>query len=93
MNLTHYLPASQLAHNYDEAVQRINSIRSVEPPDLNPVGRSQFLPHGQRTDCSAVLFHGYTNCPQQFKSLGDQLQVHGYNVWILRTIGHGLTDR
>jgi esterase/lipase len=93
MNLTHYLPASQPAHNYDEAVQRINSIRSAEPPDLNPIGRAQFLTHGQRTDRAVVLFHGYTNCPQQFKRLGEQLQARGYNVWIPRTIGHGLTNR
>ena len=93
MNLTHYLPASQPAHNYDEAVQRINSIRSAEPPDLNPVGRSQFLTHGQRTDRAVVLFHGYTNCPQQFKRLGDQLHARGYNVWIPRALGHGLTNR
>jgi esterase/lipase len=93
MNLTHYLPASQPTPSYDEAVQRINSIRSAEPPDLNPVGRAQFLTHGHRTDRAVVLFHGYTNCPQQFKRLGEQLQQRGYNVWIPRASGHGLTNR
>ncbi len=93
MNLTTYLPAFQPAHTYDEAVQCINAIRSAEPPDLNPIGRSQFLTHDQRTDRAVVLFHGYTNCPQQFKHLGEQLQQRGYNVWIPRALGHGLADR
>jgi esterase/lipase len=93
MNLTHYLPAVHPAQSYDEAMQRINSIRSAEPPDLNPVGRSQFLTHGQRTNRAVVLFHGYTNCPQQFKRLGDQLHARGDNVWIPRAVGHGLADR
>jgi carboxylesterase len=73
--------------------QRINSIRSAEPPDLNPVGRSQFLTHQRQTDRAVVLFHGYTNCPQQFKLLGEQLHARGYNVWILRMAGHGHADR
>jgi esterase/lipase len=93
MNLSHYLPASQPARTYNEAVQRINSIRSAEPPDLNRIGRSQFLTHGRRTDRAVVLFHGYTNSPQQFKLLGDQLHARGYNVWIPRALGHGLTNR
>ena len=93
MNLTHYLPASQPVQNYDEAVQRINAIRSAEPPDLNPVGRAQFLTHDHQTDRAVVLFHGYTNCPQQFKRLGEQLHTRGYNVWIPRMAGHGLADR
>ena len=93
MNLTHYLPVLQPAQNYGEAVQRINSIRSTEPPDLKPVGRSQFLTHDHRTDRAVVLFHGYTNCPQQFKRLGEQLQQRGYNVWIPRALGHGLANR
>ena len=93
MNLTKYFPASQPVHDYAEAVQRITAIRSAEPPDLNPVGRSQFLAQGQRTDRAVVLFHGYTNCPQQFKLLGDQLHERGYNVWIPRMAGHGHADR
>jgi esterase/lipase len=93
MNLSQYLPPPQPACTYDEAVQRINAIRSAEPPDLNPVGRSQFLTHDRQTDRAVVLFHGYTNCPQQFKSLGDQLHAHGYNVWIPRMAGHGHADR
>ena len=93
MSLSQYLPPSQPARTYDEAEQCISAIQSAEPPDLNPVGRSQFLTHGQRTDRAMVLFHGYTNCPQQFKLLGDQLHARGYNVWIPRMTGHGHADR
>jgi esterase/lipase len=93
MNLSKYLPASQPTRDFTEALQRMNAIRSAEQPDLNPVGRSQFLTHGHQTDRAIVLFHGYTNCPQQFKLLGDQLHERGYNVWIPRMAGHGHADR
>ncbi len=93
MNLTTYLPASLPTHDYAEAAQRIDAIQSAEPPDLNPVGRSQFLTHNRKTDRAVVLFHGYTNCPQQFKPLGRQLHARGYNVLIPRAPGHGLADR
>lgn len=93
MNLTTYFPPRHPARDYAEAVQRINSVRSAEPPDLNPVGRAQFLAHDRRTDRAVVVFHGYTNCPQQFKRLGEQLQQRGYNVWIPRAPGHGLAQR
>ncbi len=93
MNLTTYSPPRHPARDYAEAVQRINSVRSAEPSDLNPVGRAQFFTHDRRTDRAVVLFHGYTNCPQQFKRLGEQLQQRGYNVWIPRAPGHGLTNR
>ena len=93
MNLSKYFPASHPARDYAEAAQRINSIRSAEPPDLNPVGRSQFLTHGHAADRALVFFHGYTNCPQQFKLLGDQLHARGCNIWIPRMKGHGHADR
>lgn len=93
MNLTQYFPASQPARDYAAAEQRIDAIRSAEPPDLNPVGRSRFLTHGHKTDRAIVLFHGYTNCPQQFKLLGEQLHARGCNVWIPRMAGHGHADR
>ena len=93
MSLSQYLPPSQPAGTYDEAVRRVIAIRSAEPPDLNPVGRSQFLTHSQRTDRAVVLFHGYTNCPQQFKLLGEQLHARGHTVWIPRMTGHGHADR
>ena len=40
-----------------------------------------------------MLVHGYTNCPEQFRSLGDRLFALGCNVLIAPLPHHGLLDR
>jgi carboxylesterase len=40
-----------------------------------------------------VFFHGYTNCSQQFLTLGQQFQALGYNVLIPTLPAQGLADR
>jgi pimeloyl-ACP methyl ester carboxylesterase len=40
-----------------------------------------------------VLFHGFTNCPQQFEELGHYLHDRGANVYIPRIPYHGNADR
>lgn len=42
---------------------------------------------------SLVLLHGFTNCPQQFDTLGRQFHERGWNVVIPRYPRHGYTDR
>ena len=62
-------------------------------PEISTACRSILLTHGQRTEKAVVLFHGYTNCPQQFRELGQILYEQGYNVLIPRLPRHGLADR
>ena len=40
-----------------------------------------------------MLYHGITNCPQQFAHFGEILHARGYNVLIPRYPHHGLADR
>jgi pimeloyl-ACP methyl ester carboxylesterase len=40
-----------------------------------------------------VLLHGLTNCPEQFRTLGERLYERGANVYIPRLPEHGLADR
>ena len=40
-----------------------------------------------------ILLHGFTNCPQQFETLGKQLYDLGYNVYIPLYPYHGLSNR
>lgn len=40
-----------------------------------------------------MLLHGFTNCPQQFVPLAEQLNARGHNVVIPRLSGHGYADR
>ena len=79
--------------DYAAALTRFQQIEEVEGSELNPVCRSILLTHGQRTERAVVLFHGYTNCPQQFRELGHIFYDLGYNVLIPRLPRHGLADR
>jgi len=65
----------------------------MEGSDLNPVCRSILLTHGIRTERAVVFFHGLTNCPQQFRELGQIFFDMGDNVLILRLPRHGMADR
>jgi len=79
--------------SYAEAVQRIEALRAYKASNVNPVCRVQFLTHGQKVERTIVLVHGYTNCPQQFRELGQRFYDLGYNVLIAPLPHHGLADR
>jgi alpha-beta hydrolase superfamily lysophospholipase len=79
--------------DYAAALNRFQQIQEMEGSDLNPVCHSILLTHGQRTGRALVLFHGYTNCPRQFRDLGHIFYDLGYNVLIPRLPRHGLADR
>ena len=80
-------------HDYGEALSRFQKIQASEGPELNPVCLSILLTHGKRTKRAVVLFHGLTNCPEQFRKLGRIFYELGYNVLIPRLPRHGVTDR
>lgn len=79
--------------SYIEALERINQLQTQEPPDMNPVCELQLMTHEKKVDRVIILVHGYTNCPQQFKELGQRFYNLGYNVLIAPLPHHGLADR
>ncbi len=79
--------------SYGEAVQRIEALRALEPQDMNPVCRLQLMTHSDQVNRAIILVHGYTNCPQQFRDLGQGFYDAGYNVLIAPLPRHGLADR
>ena len=81
------------APDYAAAVSRFGEIQKIEGPELDPVCRSILLTHGIRTERAIVFLHGYTNCPQQFRELGQIFFDMGDNVLILRLPRHGMADR
>jgi pimeloyl-ACP methyl ester carboxylesterase len=89
-------PLSSQPHpalDYATALQRIQTLQAQEPPGMNPVCRLQFLTHSQKVARAIVLVHGFTNCPQQFRALGERFYDLGYNVLIAPLPHHGLADR
>ena len=81
------------ALDYDDAVSRFEQIARDEAQlELFEPCRSRLFSHGQPTDIAVVVFHGLTNCPQQFDTIGRQLHDAGANVLIVRAPHHGLSD-
>lgn len=78
------------ARTYDEALTRLASLRDRDDQRVNPACRTRLLTHGQRTPGAVAIFHGLSNCPQQFAELADQLYAAGYNVLLPRLPRHGL---
>ena len=83
------------ATGYRDALARFEELREreAETGPLLEVCRSKLLTHGQPTEHALVLFHGYTNCPEQFARLGERFHQLGYNVFIPRLPYHGYVDR
>ena len=80
-------------HSYAEALQRVDQLRAQAPPDMNPVCQLKLMTHDRKVERAIILVHGYTNCPQQFNTLGQQFYDLGYNVLIAPLPHHGLADR
>ena len=78
---------------YERGMQIATELKALDGPNVNPVCYTRIYTHGRRTERSLVLLHGFTNCPQQFDSLGKQFFEMGWNVLIPRYPRHGYTDR
>jgi alpha-beta hydrolase superfamily lysophospholipase len=92
-NISDLGPHSNPAQNYTEAVQRIQALQTHGAAKMNPDCITQFMTHGQKTDKVIIFVHGYTNCPAQFKELGQRFYDLGYNVLIAPLPHQGLADR
>jgi pimeloyl-ACP methyl ester carboxylesterase len=74
-------------------MQIARGLQDLDGPNVNPLCDTRVYTHGQRVERSLVLLHGFTNCPQQFDSLGRLFFDRGWNVVIPRYPRHGYTDR
>jgi carboxylesterase len=82
------------AENYAEAVARIEEMQAAEAeiPDLSPECASILMTHEEKVQNVIVFLHGFTSCPDQFESLGEEYFNQGYNVFIPRQPRHGLQE-
>jgi len=78
---------------YDQALRLVDSLQAAETPAIARECRTELKTHGGRTAHVVVLFHGLTNCPAQFDSLGRIAFARGANVFIPRLPRHGFADR
>ena len=82
------------AENYEEAVARIEDIQAAEAklPDLSQECGSILMTHDKKVENTIVFLHGFTSCPDQFATLGQEYFDQGYNVFIPRQPRHGLQE-
>ena len=79
--------------HYAEGVRIAGTLKDLDGPNVNPLCHTRLYSHGRRTEKALVLLHGFTNCPQQFYTLGIRFFERGWNVLIPRYPRHGYTDR
>ena len=87
--------ASRPAADYEDALIQIEAIwdEEAERLDFNPVCHSILLTHEQQVEHAIVFYHGFTNCPEQYRQLAERFFAQGYNVYVPLAPYHGRTDR
>lgn len=79
--------------DFKSACAQVAALQAQEGDNINPVCRTRLLHHGKHTRRVVVCYHGYTNCPFQFQTLGEHFHREGSNVLIPRLPYHGILDR
>ena len=67
--------------------------RDAADPAILRAALPRLYEHGTPVQHAVVLFHGFTNCPQQFDELARAFHARGCNVYVPRIPHHGLKDR
>ena len=79
--------------DYAQALLLVDSLCAADGPAISTECGTKLMTHGRRTGRVVVMFHGLTNCPAQFDSLGRMAFARGANVLIPRLPRHGFADR
>ncbi|MCB0069926.1 MAG: alpha/beta fold hydrolase [Caldilineaceae bacterium] len=83
-------PVARPAAGYDDAMARARRLQDRDGPDVNPLCRTKLFTHGAKTAQAFVLLHGFTNCPQQYVRMAQELHADGHSVIVPRYPYHGL---
>ena len=89
------LPVPPARLTYSASVRAIRAVIAQDAADatLERDALPRLYDHGAPTENAVILFHGFTNCPQQFDLLARQFHARGCNVYVPRIPRHGLKDR
>jgi pimeloyl-ACP methyl ester carboxylesterase len=89
------LPAPPAPLTYAASVRAIRAVIAEDAADatLERDALPRLYDHGAPVENAVILFHGFTNCPQQFDLLARRFHARGCNVYVPRLPRHGLKDR
>ncbi|MEA2718598.1 MAG: hypothetical protein QOJ39_462 [Candidatus Eremiobacteraeota bacterium] len=87
--------STERAPSFTAATRTIRGIvaRDAANPAILPAALPRLYEHGKPVRHAVVLFHGFTNCPQQFDELARAYHARGCNVYVPRIPRHGYKDR
>jgi carboxylesterase len=80
--------------SFDDAVKGIDAVVAGDRSDplIETAAVPRFYQHGKPVEHAVVLYHGFTNCPQQFDELARGFYDRGCNVYVPRIPLHGYRD-
>jgi len=83
------------APSYDDAIRGIRAVIAGNAADvtIERAGLPRLYDHCRPVEDAVVLFHGFTNCPQQFDELARDFHARGCNVYVPLIPRHGKKDR
>ena len=89
------LPGVPPRLSYDDSVRAIRAVIARDAADATLIHEAlpRLYEHGGPVENAVILFHGFTNCPQQFDLLARQFYARGCNVYVPRIPRHGQRDR
>jgi carboxylesterase len=87
--------AAEQAPSFRDAVAGIEATISRDRSGtlIERLGVPRLYHHGKPTSNAVLLFHGFTNCPQQFEELALRFYNRGCNVYVPRIPLHGYRNR
>lgn len=86
-------PQVNPARSYAESLERVRELQALDDDRILPQARTSLLQHGARTAIAAVLLHGFTNHPGQYREFAPLLHARGINVLVPRMPEQGDRDR
>ena len=86
-------PALNPADSYAEALERVKTFQARDGERILPQARTALYSCGRRTPLAAVLLHGLTNHPGQYREFAPMLLSAGVNVFVPRLPEQGDRDR
>ncbi|MGB8796366.1 MAG: alpha/beta fold hydrolase, partial [Candidatus Aquilonibacter sp.] len=89
------LPGEPPRLSYADSVRAIRAVIAHDAADTTLIHDAlpRLYEHGGPVENAIILFHGFTNCPQQFDVLARQFYARGCNVYVPRIPRHGQSDR
>lgn len=81
------------ARSYEEALARVRAFQAYDDDRILPQARTVLHDHGERTPLVAVLYHGFTNHPGQYREFAPMVFQQGVNVFVPRMPEQGDRDR